>query len=98
MKGVDRRFVSETSAGKRIVGQFRQREFDVSCSVNLSDAEASWFKTFVQDTLAGGVLPFEFPVWLGGELVWKTALLHEMPEASDLEAGRVIYNLSLTVW
>ena len=98
IKRIENRFRSETSAGNRIARQYISHEFEVSCTILMTDGEASWFELFVHKTLAGGTLPFEFPVWHAGRVEWRKALLVNMPEASSLEAGRVEYSLKLKVW
>ena len=98
IKRVENRFRSETSAGKRVTRQYLSREFDASCTLLLTDAEAGTFEHFVQHKLAGGSLPFEFPVWYAGHVEWRTAVFVNIPEASSLEAGHVEYSLKLKVW
>ena len=98
IKRLETRFKSETSAGKRVTSQYLSREFEVSCTLLMTDTEAGWFESFVQHTLACGTLPFEFPVWHAGRVEWRKALLVNLPEASGLEAGHVEYSLKLKVW
>ena len=93
----DRRLTSETEAGNIIRYQFDTDINVADCTLILNSVQSSWFEAFERDILAQGSIWFEFPLWIGGEVVYESCRFKTRPKAGSLIGLHTTYTFSLYV-
>lgn len=93
----DRRLTSETEAGAIIRYQFDADVNVAECTLILSRPQAAWFELFERDVLRQGSAWFNFPLWIGGEVVYEKCRFKTRPKAGSLIGLYTTYTFSLYV-
>lgn len=93
----DRRLTSETEAGSIIRKQFDTDVNIADCTIILNRIQAAWFELFERDILAQGSVWFEFPLWIGGEVVREKCRFKTRPKAGSLIGLHTTYTFQLYV-
>ncbi len=93
----DRRLTSETEAGSIVRYQFDTDVNIAECTIILNRVQAAWFERFERDLLKHGTVWFNFPLWIGGELVWESCRFKTRPKAGSLIGLHTTYTFSLYV-
>ena len=93
----DRRLTSETEAGSIIRYQFDTDVNVAECTLILNRIQAAWFEQFERDVLKQGSVWFDFPLWIGGEVVYESCRFKTRPKAGSLIGLHTTYNFSLYV-
>lgn len=93
----DRRLTSETEAGAIIRRQFDTDVNVADCTLILNRMQAAWFEQFERDVLRQGTVWFDFPLWIGGDVVWESCRFKTRPKAGSLIGLHTTYTFSLYV-
>ncbi len=93
----DRRLTSETEAGSIIRYQFDTDVNVAECTLILNRTQAAWFELFERDLLRQGTVWFDFPLWIGGEVVYEKCRFKTRPKAGSLIGLHTTYTFSLYV-
>lgn len=93
----DRRLTSETEVGSIIRYQFDSDVNVADCTLILNRTQAAWFELFERDMLRQGTVWFEFPLWIGGEVVYESCRFKTRPKAGSLIGLHTAYTFSLYV-
>ena len=93
----DRRLTSETESGAIIRYQFDSDVNVAECTLILSRVQALWFESFERGLLRQGTVWFEFPLWVGGEIVREKCRFKTRPKAGNLIGLHTTYTFSLYV-
>lgn len=93
----DRRLTSETEAGSIIRYQFDTDINVAECTLILNRTQAAWFEQFERDILRHGTVWFDFPLWIGGEVVYESCRFKTRPKAGSLIGLHTTYTFSLYV-
>ena len=93
----DRRLTTETEAGSIIRYQFDTDVNVADCTLVLNRTQANWFEAFERDVLMQGSIWFDFPLWIGGDVVWEKCRFKTRPKAGNLIGLHTTYTFSLYV-
>lgn len=93
----DRRLTSETEVGSIIRYQFDTDVNVADCTLILNRTQAAWFELFERDILRQGSVWFDFPLWIGGEVVFETCRFKTRPKAGSLIGLHTTYTFQLYV-
>lgn len=93
----DRRLTSETEAGSIIRYQFDTDVNVAECTLILNRVQAAWFESFERNILRQGTVWFDFPLWIGGEIVREKCRFKSRPKAGSLIGLYTTYSFSLYV-
>lgn len=93
----DRRLTSETEAGSIIRYQFDTDVNVADCTLILNRIQAAWFEQFERDVLRQGSVWFDFPLWIGGDIVYESCRFKTRPKAGSLIGLHTTYTFSLYV-
>ena len=93
----DRRQTSETEAGSIIRYQFDTDINVADCTLILNRIQAAWFEAFERDVMRQGTVWFDFPLWIGGDIVYETCRFKTRPKAGNLIGLHTTYTFSLYV-
>ncbi len=92
----DRRETTETEVSSVIRYQFDSDINIAECKLILDSIQANLFEAFERDVLRQGSMWFEFPLWIGGEVVYETCRFKTRPKAS-VTGHLTIYTFTLYV-
>lgn len=93
----DRRLTTETEAGAIIRYQFDSDVNVAECTLILNRVQSAWFEKFERDFLRQGSVWFDFPLWIGGEVVYESCRFKTRPKAGNLIGLHTTYTFSLYV-
>lgn len=93
----DRRLTSETEAGAIVRYQFDSDVNIADCTLILNRVQAAWFEFFERDMVRHGTVWFDFPLWIGGEVVYETCRFKTRPKAGSLIGLHTTYTFQLYV-
>ena len=93
----DRRLTSETEAGAIIRYQFDTDVNVADCTLILNQVQSAWLEAFERNLLRQGTVWFEFPLWIGGEIVREKCRFKSRPKAGSLIGLHTTYTFSLYV-
>lgn len=93
----DRRLTSETEAGAIVRYQFDTDVNVADCTLILNRDQAAWFEAFERDVLMQGSVWFDFPLWIGGDVVREKCRFKTRPKAGNLIGLHTTYSFSLYV-
>lgn len=93
----DRRLTSETEAGAIIRKQFDTDMLVADCTLILNRTQAAWFEVFELNVLRQGTVWFDFPLWIGGEVVYEKCRFKTRPKAGNLIGLHTTYTFQLHV-
>lgn len=93
----DRRLTTETESGGIIRYQFDSDVNVADCTLILNRMQSAWFETFERDFLRQGSVWFDFPLWIGGEIVYESCRFKTRPKAGSLIGLHTTYTFSLYV-
>ena len=93
----DRRLISETEVGSIIRRQFDADVNVAECTLILSRPQAAWLEVFERGILRQGTVWFDFPLWIGGEIVREKCRFKTRPKAGNLIGLYTTYTFSLYV-
>ena len=93
----DRRLTTETEAGSVIRYQFDSDVNVADCTLILNRDQSAWFEAFERDVLMQGSVWFDFPLWIGGDVVREKCRFKTRPKAGNLIGLHTTYSFSLYV-
>ena len=93
----DRRLTSETEAGSIVRYQFGTDVNVADCTLILNRVQSAWFEQFERSVLRQGSVWFDFPLWIGGEVVYESCRFKTRPKAGSLIGLHTTYTFSLYV-